>query len=500
MHFLALSHDNQSQSKTKAVKVQEVELKLELTAKAADALQAADLFQGAPDIIRQRSIYYDTKAHDLEKAGLSLRVRRSGSKRIQTIKSAASASAGVFIRQEWEQKVRTDQPILNDKNPVLALLGDKVTALEPIFTVQVERRIWDQHGIEIALDRGRILAGELEMPIFEIELEKKDGDFQSLFALARQIAAIAPVHLSVLSKAQRGYRLLGSGLAPSKASSVSLIAEMTAADAFQEIALACIAHFRLNEPLIIDRHDKAALYQARLALRRLRSALSIHKAMVADDAWPVLSKELRWLAGVLGTARDLDVLIKRAKKGSLRDQLCTLREETYSKVGDMLQSDRARQLMLDLAEWSAIGPWRSAAGNQSIRESPAEKNAAVVLNRSYHKVTKGGRDLAELSDEARHELRKSAKKLRYAAEFYTALYQRKATRRRHERFLSALGDLQDQMGALNDLATAPKVLSGLGLADKPQAPHLMGEQQKAGLVKAAGKAFAAFKKAGHFWN
>ncbi len=80
-------------------------------------------------------------------------------------------------------------------------------------------------------------------------------------------------------------------------------------------------------------------------------------------------------------------------------------------------------------------------------------------------MKKHGRDLANADDGVRHELRKDAKKLRYAAEFFASLFERKGEKRRYKRFVKALQSVQDQLGSLNDLATAPAVLEKLGMAN-----------------------------------
>jgi len=449
---------------------EEVELKLELTLEAADALERAGLFAGKRKIgktVRQHAIYFDTLDHALEAAGFSLRIRRNGKKRVQTIKADGGSAAGLFARPEWERGVKDDQPVLDDTTPILEVLGDKAADIRPLFTVENERRVWTFDGIEVSLDRGRVIAGDRETHLCEVELEQKGGDVAAIFALASRIASVVPVHLGVLSKAQRGYRLRGPAPVAAKAEPIALTADMTAADAFQAIARACLKQFRLNEPLILDQQDPNAVHQARVALRRLRSALSIHKAMLADDRFPAISAELRWLAGELGDARDLDVLIQRAGDGPLRERLRQARSKAYAKATAALRSDRARALMMDFVAWMTVGDWRLQPQEPEIRTLPVREFADVALDRFHRKVKKGGRDLEALDDEARHEVRKSAKKLRYAVEFFAALYTHKREKRRHKAYVSVLEVLQDQLGALNDLATAPEVLRRLGLADDP---------------------------------
>ena len=490
--------------------VEEVEIKLELSAAAFDALAIGDLFAGKPTIIRQHATYFDTPDHGLANAGFSLRIRKSDGKRLQTIKRDAGSAAGLFVRQEWEREVRGDRPVLDEATPIAALVanangngsgnGNANAAIMPLFSIDNERRLWTIDGVEIALDRARIVAGERETSFYELEIEQKDGDFAQLFALAHRLVTTADVRLSVLSKAQRGYRLLGAAPVAARAAPIMLAAPITAQAAFAVIARACMVQFRLNEALLLATADPVALHQARVALRRLRSALSFNKAMLADSRFPGLCADLRWLAARLGKARDLDVLIARAGDNFLREQLCKARAGAYRNAGRALRSVRARTLMIDLAAWIAIGDWRAAPETRAMRDLSARCFAAMVLDRQFRRLRTAGRNLARLDDRARHEVRKTAKKLHYAAGFYASLFDGKRERQRHKRFVAAVQALLDQLGALNDLATVPGLLAALDLEEQPQAAMLLGAEAKPGLLAAAAVACEALLDRKRFWR
>lgn len=480
--------------------VEEVEIKLELSAAAFDALAIGDLFAGKPTIIRQHATYFDTPDHGLANAGFSLRIRKSDGKRLQTIKRDAGSAAGLFVRQEWEREVRGDRPVLDEATPIAALVANANAGIMPLFSIDTERRLWTIDGVEIALDRARIVAGERETSFYELEIEQKDGDFAQLFALAHRLVTTADVRLSVLSKAQRGYRLLGAAPVAARAAPIMLAAPITAQAAFAVIARACMVQFRLNEALLLATADPVALHQARVALRRLRSALSLNKALLADSRFPGLCADLRWLAARLGKARDLDVLIARAGDNFLREQLCKARAGAYRNAGRALRSVRARTLMIDLAAWIAIGDWRAAPETRAMRDLSARCFAVMVLDRQFRRLRTGGRNLANLDDRARHEVRKTAKKLHYAAGFYASLFDGKRERRRRKRFVAAVQALLDQLGALNDLATVPRLLAALDLVEQPQAAMLLGAEAKPGLLAAAAVACEALLDRKRFWR
>ncbi|MEA3390700.1 MAG: CHAD domain-containing protein [Pseudomonadota bacterium] len=468
-------------------------------------MEACGILAADPKVRQLRAVYQDTSDHALAKAGLSLRIRTSGDARIQTVKADGAGAAGLFVRSEWEMAVEGDEPILDDTTPIKAMLGDRAGEIAPLFEVNVERRIWIIHEcdaeMELVLDRGEVIAGARRQAICEAELELKAGPPAALFTLARKFDTTAPIRLGVLTKAERGYMLTKPARSVFKAEPVTLKREMTAAAAFQHVAQTCIRQFRLNEAVLLgDRHPEA-LHQARVALRRLRSAFSIFKPLFgADERAAALREDLRWLARELGDARNLDVLLDKAPSGGLNERLQHAREEAYARVEAALASPRVRGLMLDLTEWLLDGSWLTAAGTQNLRGQQAQVFAAGALDRLRRRVKKQGRDLEAVDDEARHEVRKDAKKLRYASEFFVALFDGKRERRRHKRFVAALEELQDQLGALNDLATAPEVIRELGLESDPEAEALLGSGKRKALIAAAAEAHDALVDAKRFWR
>ena len=97
-------------------------------------------------------------------------------------------------------------------------------------------------------------------------------------------------------------------------------------------------------------------------------------------------------------------------------------------------------------------------------------------------------------------MRKAAKKLRYATEFFAGLYDQKREKRRHKRFVSALETLQDRLGVLNDHAGTPELLGRLGLAGEPDAAALVGKGPDPRLVEAAAEDYDALVDAKRFWR
>src|SRR5262249_55586103 len=154
-----------------------------------------------------------------------------------------------------------------------------------------------------------------------------------------------------------------------------------------------------------------------------------------------LKDELRWLAGVLGEARNLDVLLPKAMDDDLWQRLSAVREAAYDDALEALGSSRARALMLDFNEWLNCSNYLMLPDTQEVRQMSASDFAGAALDRMRKKLKKHGHALAEVDDEQRHEARKDAKKLRYAAEFFASLFDNKRGARRHQRFMGSMEEL-----------------------------------------------------------
>lgn len=498
---------------------QEIELKLEVDQGGAGLLRDHPMLSGRKvKAAQQVSTYYDTDDNLLRKAGFSLRVRQAGDRYVQTIKQNGHASAGLFDRPEWEQKVETHEVDLNaaDETPLGDLLTRKVRSkLAPVIKADMNRTVWSimQGGseVELVLDEGTITGGSNIQRVSELELELKAGDASSLLDVARELAGQVPLRLGVLTKAERGYALAnGASGKIAKAERIALHGRMTAAEGFAAIANACLRHFRLNEPLVAERQDPAALHQARVAMRRLRSAFTLFRPVIQDAEYARLREEVRWFTDQLGEARNLDVLLRRlpSKRGraasALRNRLEGARELAYTRVIETLDSRRLRRLMLDLVAWIETGRWRR--DNKEAAE-PLPDFAGRQLDKRWRKVKRGGREIDALEAEPRHRLRIEIKKLRYAVEFLSSLQTRDRAVADQKAFLAALEEMQERLGELNDVETAHEMLAqlvGTGkqadamlrYADRALAANGSEEKQ----LEAAEAAYGRLREVGPFWR
>ncbi|MBV9529712.1 MAG: CYTH and CHAD domain-containing protein [Bradyrhizobium sp.] len=514
----------------------EVELKLRVASEDIVALRNHTHFAATlrnPVHEAQLSTYFDTDARDLRGRRVTLRVRRIGDKCIQTIKTA-NDGPGFLERSEWEQAIEGDRPDLTlvKDTAVGPLITDVCDALKPVFETRIERTSYHLNGnasdIVMAVGEGQIVAGDSSVPVAEIELELKQGTPADLFKIARQINEIVPAHLEAKSKADRGYELLeNESVGAEKGSNAELSAGMTTARAFTLIGRSCLRHLVANVPATISR-DAEALHQMRIALRRLRTAISLFSEVVSDDRVDVVKAELRWLARECGPARDLDTLLVEVLRPLRRQyanqpglvSVCRMFErkrlKSYRQAQQAIQSDRFRALLLDTAEWIEAGPWSTSedAMARTRREEPIEVYASDQLSRRYKKIRRRGKWINELSSEQLHGLRIQVKKARYAIEFFFNVYQGKKSAKRFKSIRSCLTQLQNCLGEINDIATRKQLFAGMtstparGLSTEQNVQRafaaglVIGDQQAKvlELVQRATKAHSRLDAARTFWK
>lgn len=477
---VALAEQDPAAAAHSAGAAREVELKLAVGEGDRAAIDKA--LRALPGVVKRRTAqrlvttYFDTRDHALDAAGVSLRIRRKGRGRVQTIKSGATG-AGLFDRSESERAVTADAPVLteDERAGLGETLGEKPPAddaLLAVFVTNVKRTLYDAtrggSAIEVALDEAIVEADGRNAGFLELELELKAGDPADLFGLVRELFGAAPLRIGVRSKSSRGYAL-ARGEAPRSYKGVlsPVRSGMDVEDAFRAIASDCLTQFRLNEDLLLADPNSSPLHRARVALRRLRSAFPLFKAAVGGERVEALKAELKWLAGSLGNARDLDVFMEERLSGEatsetaaldpqLRDIVDARRMIAYADAFAALNSERAHKLALDIVEWLESGDWRDDPATEEVRRTSAEAFAAQALDKATKRLKKRGRDLASLPTEERHQARIAAKRLRYACEFFATLYDGKAGKR-HAAFVASLTALQDQLGALNDVAATTEL-------------------------------------------
>ena len=218
----------------------------------------------------------------------------------------------------------------------------------------------------------------------------------------------------------------------------------------------------------IERHDPGVrlgdsaddVHRCRVATRRTRALVRATRPLLGEH-FAELGHELRWLAGVLGPVRDLDVLIERlggelarldedaAGGAELLSALTVERSRARATLVEALESERYQSLLALFAEEVAAMP-----------EVDTKGDARTIARDELRTLHKHGAGLSEVpSDDELHELRIRAKRARYAAELSALAGTASAPR-----LVDALKRLQDVIGSHQDAVVAEERLRGLAQA------------------------------------
>ena len=449
---------------------EEVELKLALAEDHQARLLRHPLLKQAVErhVETLDNIYYDTADLSLRRRGISLRLRRKGRDWLQTVKLAGSSSAGLSSRPEWETPYggHFDFSTVDDL-PVQAWLARPrlLARILPICETSFRRITWkfpaESGHVLLTLDRGWIVANGRREAISELELELAEAPVSAIFRLAAQLAQRVALTPSVLSKAERGYRLhTGAPQSPTRATTVDLSASMAPADAFRHIALDCLQHLQQNHHGALTSEDPEYIHQMRVATRRLRAALRLFGPALPAELGPALRVPLSDLTRQLGKARDLDVLLSEIAN----PVLAALPDEPrLPALASDITNRRyvAREQAVALLAAPEYG--RTLLGAlESLHALPATDPAPLELaNFAAARLRRLRRRLrqlvaaAEINDPTTlHALRIGVKRMRYALEFFSPLARAKASRRA----IRMLAAIQETLGQLNDLNSAGAML------------------------------------------
>lgn len=444
----------------------EIELKLTIDPQAETDLDLAglDLPGGRLRFRRQmlETTYYDTEDGRLRRRRMALRVRKSGDRYLQTLKTAGTGGA-LSVRGEWETPL--DGPV-----PDVSMIGDAdVVArlglilpeqLDAMFVTLFDRQkaLWSDGGneVEIAFDRGRIEAGDRQIPIAEIELELKGGEARAIFELVERIRHAVPVRIGTEPKADRGYRLRHDQPPAWTRSGVSsLEPSISLEQGIRTILRDCLTHWIDNEPAALDGRDSEGVHQLRVGIRRMRSALALFHPWLDPSGVAALEPRLKRALKALGPAREIDVFIEDLLEPCWNDILAHIdpaallevtaraRKEAYADLHAWLGGRDYADLVLDLVAWVELDRWKGEHVGGRLRTV-----AEVLLEKRHRKLLRRGRGFDRLPDEKRHELRLDLKKLRYAVDFLSPLFSGRKVKKGRKSFAR----LQEGLGNANDLA------------------------------------------------
>ncbi|GES25990.1 CHAD domain-containing protein [Acrocarpospora pleiomorpha] len=415
--------------------------------------------KGAAEAVGPRTfslvaIYFDTPDLRLAARGITLRRRRGGDDSGWHLKLPKSKG----VREEVTHPLTRSTKVVPPELAELVLVYSRGADLVPVAQLDTKRgvtRLMDEHGdilLEIADDRvkGTVFGEPPAVTRWqEVEAELVKGDETILRRVGKRLRKAGAVPAESANKLGR---LLGDAIPASPPPPPAGTAGAVVANYFRTQVEALIAH---DGP--VRRAEDDAVHQARVACRRMRSALRAFKSLVEDTE--KLQEELRWLGEVLGEVRDLEVIRARFAGhldtlddamivGPVRERLGSdlkaKEDEAYGRVREVMSDERYFAL-LDALDAPLPLTKKAAKPAEGTLEKIADKEWQRVEGR--YAAAQAIEDHAE-REIAMHDVRKAAKRARYTAE---ALGMTQAAKRA-ESVQEVLGLHQDGVVAQQTLA------------------------------------------------
>ena len=424
------------------------------------------------DELRLKATYYDTPSLDLARAGITLRHRTGGHDAGWHLKIPADDS---WTRTELQLPSAPEVPEEFIDLLTARLRGE---AVRPVATITTRRRtstLADEGGerlAEVALDAvtAEVLGGEAVMTRWtEVEVELSEGVERGgkLLKAVDRTLRHSGLHRSVhRTKLEAAFEAAGRE-----------VQSPASADKHSSAGDVVLAYLRaqreelLSSDVRVRRAEPDSIHQMRVAARRMRAALREFRDLFDRAQGEHLISELRWLGQELGAARDTEVL-----RDLLLDQLAdvpvtsvlgpvrarivgsfaTRQAEAERHVADVLGSGRYIELLDGLEAFLDSPPLTGEAVQRAADALP--RSVRHARRRIERRMRTARRSSAEARDAALHDVRKAAKRARYAAEV-TSL----ATGKRAGKAAKALKKVQSVLGDQHDSVIAAAELRALAI-------------------------------------
>jgi CHAD domain-containing protein len=384
----------------------------------------------APPVHLQLSAtYFDTPALDLAGHRITLRRRTGGEDDGWHVKLPVSVQERTELHRPLGRANRNVPSTV--LAPVRVYVRDRpVVPVATITTHRVVHRLLDAQASVLAEVCDDTVTAEAlgDTPVrtrwreWEVELVGGDptllDDVQALLLAGGATVSRSPSKL---------VRALGSRVpAPPTVRQVSR--RSCAGDAVLAAVGAQVERLLSDDPAVrADEPD--AVHQMRVALRTLRSLLATYRPVLDRTATDPLRAELRWMGEVLGAARDTEVVLAHCSDlvaaqppglvlgpvGRRLDQTLAQRYRTaHRQVVGELSSTRWYRLLDGLDALLAEPPLTPLAGQPAGQVLPAcvRKDWKRLRHKASAADTAG---TPEQRVALLHEVRKAAKRLRYAA-------------------------------------------------------------------------------------
>lgn len=431
---------------------------------------------GAPEVVHQSATYLDTPWLGLLDAKHTLRRRTGGSDAGWHLKKPGKGAGRIEMYEPLgegagEDAVRVPGVLREEVNRVIGL--EPLTPVCRLDTTRTKRPVYgrgenapvllevvdDEVEAEILLDGDDARPWREVRRWREVEVEIVEGDEADLDVVVGQLLDSGCTVSRRPSKLATALQGVGVERAEGTAGAQVMAYVATQVGVIQGM-----------EPAA-RRDDPDGVHKARVATRRLRSALRTYRKVVDRERTDAVRAELKWAAAALGEPRDAEVmreriltalgalpaeLVRGRADERLRESLQARHDEAHAHLVENMDSQRWTDLLIALNALVVAPPLVEGA------DAPATELLPRLVGKVVRDVTREAEHVLAMEpsperDEAVHEVRKSAKQARYAAEAAGKAVGGKAA----AGLVDAWKDVQDALGEHQDSVVAREVLEGI---------------------------------------
>jgi CHAD domain-containing protein len=439
--------------------------------------------------VSMNAVYYDTPDLRLAREGATLRRRTGGADAGWHLKLPVVSHTvpdGTGVRDEIQLP---DSPDVPAELTRLVTVWVRTATLGPVATLASERTTLILRGpdgaalAELVDDTVSVEGGSHNQATFrELEVEDTGGGEDILAGVAAVLRDAGAVGGEFVPKVVRA--LGPQATAPAEPPPPMPV---DARDPVNDLVAATLRRYTrllMSCDVGVRRGLDDSVHQMRVAIRRLRSALRSFEALLDKEWAGALLDELQWLGGVLGAARDIEVLRDRllaaaaelppqAKPDAVAAKLAEICGKQYRQAFDEVAVALASERYIALADRlvdAATYPRTTDAGRRpsAVVLPPAIRASWATMRRRAAAVTRRHANPAAADY---HRLRIAAKRLRYLCDAAAPALGPKALKLSAQaaRVQDVLGEHHDAVVAaafIADAAAQPRVGNlgfGLGL-------------------------------------
>ncbi len=445
-------------------------------------------------------IYMDTLDWILLKNKLSLRYRLSNGKAKYTLKSVGTIKDGIAKRMENEIALEeaphapTEIPVKTLRKQIKDIIFPRKLMEQILIHTNRQRYIAmspENAKLELDFDTSNFSANALFKPrrapkLYEFEAEIIEGRESSLPAMASLLSKnfnYTPSKTSKMESAMAHLKI--KPLTKATPEKLKVKIDDSLEIALKKILTVELTWLKEQFPGVLSDRDPEFVHQARVATRRMRSALALFHDALPVKTVTYLESRLKWLGKLFGEVRNLDVFVinlssykdkigkfPKAKRKALETLVIKQRRTPLRILNEAIKSRQFKTFQRRMNKLLETPSREQASAEQKFISDVAPQ---IIIQKLENIIEQSRKTIANPDLKEYHSLRIQMKRLRYALEFLTAPYGDV-----FKGIIKQTVEIQDCLGELQDTVFNQKFIKGIfknwrGKLTDPDLIFILGE-------------------------